>query len=68
MSENIKENVSRRSIWLRLVFMIVLCVALGRIADGTFEAPDQVRGIGSARAGLTPAEFADQLKPTRNFA
>ncbi len=42
--------------------------ALGRIADGTFEAPDQVRGIGSARAGLTPAEFADQLKPTRNFA
>jgi hypothetical protein len=29
MSENIKENVSRRSIWLRLVFMIVLCVAYG---------------------------------------
>ena len=29
MSENIKEDVSRRSIWLRLVFMIVLCVAYG---------------------------------------
>ena len=27
MSGNIKENVSRRSIWLRLVFMIVLGVA-----------------------------------------
>ncbi len=27
MSGNIKENVTRRSIWLRLVFMIVLSVA-----------------------------------------
>ncbi len=27
MSENIKENVTRRSIWLRLVFMIVLSLA-----------------------------------------
>lgn len=27
MSENLKENVKRRSIWLRLVFMIVLSVA-----------------------------------------
>ena len=27
MSGNIKENVARRSIWLRLVFMIVLSVA-----------------------------------------
>ncbi len=27
MSENIKENVTRRSIWLRLVFMIVLSMA-----------------------------------------
>ena len=27
MSGNTKENVARRSIWLRLVFMIVLSVA-----------------------------------------
>ncbi len=27
MSDNIKENVKRRSIWLRLVYMIVLSVA-----------------------------------------
>jgi hypothetical protein len=29
MSGNIKENVTRRSIWLRLVFMIVLSMAYG---------------------------------------
>jgi hypothetical protein len=29
MSEGIKENVTRRSIWLRLVFMIVLSMAYG---------------------------------------
>ena len=29
MSGNIKENVTRRSIWLRLVFMIVMGVAYG---------------------------------------
>ena len=29
MSGNIKNNVTRRSIWLRLVFMIVLCIAYG---------------------------------------
>jgi hypothetical protein len=29
MSGNIKDNVTRRSIWLRLVFMIVLCIAYG---------------------------------------
>jgi hypothetical protein len=29
MSENIKDNVTRRSIWLRVIFMIVLCIACG---------------------------------------
>jgi hypothetical protein len=29
MSGNIKDNVTRSSIWLRLFFMIVLCIAYG---------------------------------------
>ena len=29
MSENIKDNITRCSIWLRLVFMIVLSMAYG---------------------------------------
>lgn len=33
MTESIKENVTRRSIWLRLVFMIVLGVAFS-VAEG----------------------------------
>jgi hypothetical protein len=36
MSGGIKENVTRRSIWLRLVFMIVLSVAFGVAEFVTF--------------------------------